>query len=89
MKTESDRCARRIRTMPAIGFALTMLFVSVQSANAQWNPSPSPSPNTKRSDNRIGLVSTLQLGTKVRSDQSRTPATNRDVGRVVDLGSYD
>ncbi|HBB94674.1 MAG TPA: hypothetical protein DC054_04730 [Blastocatellia bacterium] len=32
--------------MPAIGFALTMLFVSVQSANAQWNPSPSPSPNT-------------------------------------------
>lgn len=46
MKTESNRRDRRIRTMPAIGFALTMLFVSVQSANAQWNPSPSPSPNT-------------------------------------------
>jgi len=46
MKTEADRRDRGIRTIPAIGFALTMLFVSVQSANAQWNPSPSPSPNT-------------------------------------------
>src|SRR5882724_8422830 len=47
MKTESDRRDRRIRTMPAIGFALAMLFVSVQSANAQWTPpSSSPSPNT-------------------------------------------
>src|SRR5882724_10931195 len=46
MKTESNRRDRTIRAMPAIGFALTMLFVSVQSANAQWNPSPSPSPNT-------------------------------------------
>ena len=47
MKTESARRDRRIRTMPAIGFALIMLFVSVQSANAQWTPpSSSPSPNT-------------------------------------------
>ena len=46
MKTESDRRDRRIRIMPAIGFTLAMLLVSVESANAQWNPSPSPSPNT-------------------------------------------
>lgn len=47
MKTESNPRDRRIRTMPAICFALAMLFVSVQSASAQWTPpNSSPSPNT-------------------------------------------
>lgn len=46
MKTKSNRRDRSIRRMPLIGFMLTMLFVGVQTANAQWNPSPSPSPNT-------------------------------------------
>src|SRR5882724_4768623 len=86
MKTESARRDRRIRTMPAIGFALTMLFVSVQSANAQWTPpSTSPTPNTNiyYDAGNIGIGTTSPGSARLRVD----PAANNFA--IVTTGADD
>ena len=98
MKTESDRRDRRIRIMPAIGFTLAMLFVSVESANAQWNPSPSPSPNTNIYYNagNVGIGTTapgamLEVnGTALFRDVFSVKAGNgNEIGRLTWLSTDD
>ena len=96
MKTEPNRRDRRIRTIPAIGFALTILFVSVQSANAQWNPSPSPSPNTNIYYNagNVGIGTTTPTNPLVVSGGANsyssvvqnTAAAGTSFGLLVDAG---